>query len=70
MRSFKTEVFISLFGPPIVILDIEFGGDDTRPVDVGGQGESTPKDGIDTPCLSFDAFSSEELYIRTEIKWM
>lgn len=36
MRLFKIEVFILFFGFLIVILDIEFGGDDIRLVDVGG----------------------------------
>lgn len=39
MRSFKSEVFISPFGPTIVTLDIVSGDDDNRSIDLGGQGE-------------------------------
>lgn len=39
MRSFKSEVFISSFGPTIVTLDIVSGDDDNRSIDLGGQGE-------------------------------
>lgn len=61
MRSFKTEVVISPFGPTIVALAVGSGEDDNIPVDVGGQGESMLEDGMGSPCLSFDVISREEL---------
>lgn len=36
ISSFRTEVFISPFGPTIVTLDIGSGEDDNKPIDVGG----------------------------------
>lgn len=40
MRSFKTEVFISPFGPTIVTLSVGSGEDDNIQVDVWDPGES------------------------------
>lgn len=64
MRSFKSEVFISPFGPTIVTLDIVSGDDDNRSIDLGGGGGKAKvimhEDGMGSPCLLF-ATNSREL---------
>lgn len=61
MRSFKSEVFISPFGPTIVTLDIVSGDDDNRSIDLGGKAKVIMhEDGMGSPCLLF-ATNSREL---------
>lgn len=70
MRSFKTEVFISPFGPTIVTLAVGSGEDDNMPVDVGARAKVCLRTGWVVLVCHLTPFQERHYKCQIEMKRM